>query len=405
MTTPSEQKNETFDVFVEISDFLKWAQDRVGPLTFIGLAISALLWLDFLKFFSLPVSFLSSSSLAALPALFVTVVFVVVALTINAVMPAFVLWTPLFSDGPSLASLGLRKRVPTTEGNKVLNDLALSETDAREIRVKLVNRWIALGTFVGALWMLWVASTFCPNSHVSGWLLLINLALSAAAGRLLFLPLVKKVAGGKPSWSFILLLGGAILAQSVVTFWILYIFLKTTTDIAIWTLVFRAAVYILVIVGITLVQLLAAQRVAAGPYPDILKHGSLVAIGALIMIAATTPAGAMLVSYPLRTSAPDAGSCIVLTLLPAQANSPEAYARIQDINNQGHTVPFAFVTHLDDKYYAKIDPINGTVYTISDTLVEGVDSCKKQSNAPNETSEKLPSHGKQLAPTSPQPTR
>jgi hypothetical protein len=396
--TTSEQKNQTFDVFVEISDFLKWAQERVGPLTFIGLAISALLWLDFLKFFSLPVSFLSSSSLAALPALFVTVVFVVVALTINAVMPAFVLWMPLFSDGPSLASLGLQRRIPTAEGNEgpnsEPNDPAFSEADAKEIRVKLVNRWIALGTFVGALWMLWVASTFCPNSHVPGWLLLINLVLSLAVGLWLFLPLVKKVVAEQPSWSFILLLGGAILAQSVVTFWILYIFLKTTTDIAIWTLVFRAAVYILVIIGITLIQLLAAQRVAVGPYPDILKHVTLVAIGILIMIAATTPVGAMLVSYPLRTSAPDGGSCIVFTLLPVQTNSPETYATVQDLNNQVHNVPFAFVTHLEDKYYAKTDPLNGTVYPISDTLVGSIDACKKRSNVPVDASGKLASHAK-----------
>jgi hypothetical protein len=95
MGTSSDQKDQTFDSFGEISDFLKWSQERVGPLTFVGLAIAALLWLDFLKFFSLPVSFLSLSSLSALPALFAIVVFAVIVLVFDAVMPGFVLCTPI----------------------------------------------------------------------------------------------------------------------------------------------------------------------------------------------------------------------------------------------------------------------------------------------------------------------
>lgn len=379
MSTSHRQQDQKFDTFDEISDFLKWAQDRVGPLTFAGLAISALLWLDFLKVFSLPVSFLSVSSLSALPALFATVVFIVAAITINAVMPAFVLWTPLFSDGPSLASLSLQKRLPTTENDtrREVQTTAskLSEAEAKKIRIKLVNRWISLGACIAILWTIWVASTFCPNNHVPGWMLLINLLLSICVGLSLFFPILKKVAGERPSWSFMLQLSGAILAQSVVTFWILYIFLKTTTDIAFSTLALRAAAYIIVVFVITLVQLLAAQRVALGPYPNILKHSVLIAIAVLTMIVAIPPAGAMLASYPLRTTAPDGGSCVVLTLLPVQDNSSKTYATVQDISNPGHTVHFAFLTHLDDRYYAKIDSLKGIVYPIADSLVGSLDTC------------------------------
>jgi hypothetical protein len=390
MESSREPVDTGFDAFTEISGLLKWCQGRVGPLTFTGIGISALLWLDFIKFYSLPVSFLSTSTLAALPALFAIVVFVMVTLTISAVMPAFVLWSPLSPDGPSLASLGHQRRGSPPQGSIIVRAKpSRSDFPAREalkVRGKLVDRWVILEVVIGIFWLLWVASTFV-NVNVNLYVLIgLNFLLSLAFGFALFVPLVKQIDGKWPSLIFFLQLGGAIFAQSFVALSILFVFLKTTTDTAALTLASRASVYAIVLLGVSLVQLLAARHIALGPYPNMLKHATLIAIGIMIAAAMVPPVGASLVSYPLRTSAPDGGSCIVLTLLPVQTNASSTYATVQDLRNPGHSVPLAFVTHLEEKYYAKVDPLKGDVYPIPDASVGGIGSCPAKQSAEEETS-------------------
>lgn len=412
MGTSPDPKDQTFDIFDEISDFLKWSQDRVGPLTFTGLAIAALLWLDFLKFFSLPVSFLSLSSLAAMPALFATVVFAVIVLVFDAIMPGFVLWTPLYPGGPCLSLLGQQQQGSTPNTTIVIEKKIerqnLSAREANKVRKKLIKCWVSVNLLIGMLWILWVASTLYPVITNPNWLVLPNFALSIACGLLLFYFPIKKIAQENPSVPFLLRLSCAIFAQSVVAFSILFVFLKTTTDTEIWTLISHAALYELVLFLLSLTQLLVAQRVALGPYPNMLKHVTLGVIVVMTFVAAMNPVGAMLASYPLRANAPDGGSCIVLTLLPVQMslpNSPTVYATVQDLNNPGHTVPLAFVTHLENTYYAKIDPLHGDVYPISDTLVGGIGSCRKGNNVPVDANGKPVSHTKHVTPTNPQPMR
>lgn len=401
-STPSTAANTSgaqFAPFREISEVLRWAHSRWAPLAFVGLSIATILWIDFLKFYAIPVSFFSSGLLAALPALFATVTFVVMLLSTNAVMPAFLLWIDVHKDGTSLAAayrqhiadaairraeLEERKRSAASKPSDVVAGRAATTPLSRNYP-DLVLRWLWLSVFVGLLWAGWLV-VICYNPDLSpNWVLPIIFVLSLVIAVTIFWRPVAAMNRGRPSWSFVFQFACGIASQNIVTFSVLYIILATTTDMQWQTLAAKGIVFLSALIAIAATQLVTASRVIQGPYKNMLKHACVGVIGVMAAIATVQPVGALLATYPLRVSGPDGRACMILHLTSEDTKASNVALSVRDNKHSGYTVPLKFVTHFDDTYYVKMQPINGAVYPIPAALINEFDSCPSAKAPPADT--------------------
>lgn len=104
-------------ILEEVSDGLKWVSERAFAFTAIFVAIAGWIWLDFLVVNKLPVSFFSSSMLAALPAFLGATIFVAALVAYMLLLPSFILNAPITADGTSLVDLQRRSiRRSSNEG-------------------------------------------------------------------------------------------------------------------------------------------------------------------------------------------------------------------------------------------------------------------------------------------------
>lgn len=401
-TTSPGSTNATdtdFAPFREISEVLRWAHRRWAPLAFAGLSISTIFWIDFLKLYAIPVSFFSSGLLAALPALFATVMFVVMLFSMNAVMPAFLLWSNVHKDGMSLAA-AYRQHVanaaerrseqeadhkkiapnestvpPATPGGSAAHNGNAATTPPSRGYPDLVLRWLWLSIVVGFLWAGWIIIIFYHPDLSPNLVLPIIFVASLIIAVAIFWQPVASMNRGRPSWSFMLQFTGGIASQNIVAFSTLYIILKTTTDTQWQTLVSKGIVFLLALVIIATTQLVTATRVIQGPYKNMLKHACVGVIGVMAAIATIQPVGALLATYPLRVSGPDGHACMILHLTSVGTKASSVVSSVKDGKRLGFTVPLQFVTHFDDTYYVKIKPIGGDVYSIPSALVDEFDRC------------------------------
>lgn len=380
--TPAS-KADVVSPFDEISDLLKWSQDRVGPLTFVGLSIAALLWLDFLKVFALPVGFLSSTSLAALPALFSVVVFLVIALTLVACLPSIPLWMPLIEGGPSIGTLGRGRFAAEAEKDGAASGFRqLPETEAAVVRRRMLRQWFGFNGSIAICSLLWVGSLFelSPRPTWFWWLGAVAIGVAMALIMLAW-PLKKKL-GRWPSIEFALILLGAGLVQGTISLFLIQVLLNVIALQSSRMLVVAAIIYLVVMTLIILVQAAVAMRMAQGLYRGASKHVMAVVLLIMLVLAAVPQAGARLVSYPLQLAATDGSTCQVLTLLPLPSAVPTSYATVQDLDHPGHSVPLNFITHLDGMYYVRPDPRKGAVYAVPEASVGGIGPCHAREEAP-----------------------
>ncbi|AFC84729.1 hypothetical protein Fraau_0232 [Frateuria aurantia DSM 6220] len=379
--TPAS-KADAVSLFDEISDLLKWSQDRVGPLTFVGLSIAALLWLDFLKVFALPVGFLSSSSLAALPALFSVVVFLIIAMTLVICLPSMPLWMPLIEGGPSIGTLGRGRFAAEAEKDGAASGFRqLPETEAAVVRRRMLRQWLGFNGGVVMFSLLWVGSLFELSPRPTWFWWLGAVAIGVAMALIMLAWQLKKKLGRWPSIEFALILLGAGLVQGTISLFLIQVLLNVIALQSSRMLVVAAIIYLVVMALIILLQALVAMRIIKGMYRGGLKHVMVSVLLILVAVAAVPQAGARLVSYPLQLATVDGETCQVLTLLPLSSAAPSSYATVQDLNNPGHSVPLNFITHLDGMYYVRPDPWKGAVYAVPEASVGGIGPCRAREEA------------------------
>lgn len=379
--TPAS-KADAVSLFDEISDLLKWSQDRVGPLTFVGLSIAALLWLDFLKVFALPVGFLSSSSLAALPALFSVVVFLVIALTLVACLPSMPWWMPLIEGGPSIGALGRGRFAAEAEKDGAASGFRqLPETEAAVVRRRMLRQWFGFNGSIAICSLLWVSLLWVFGLHPTSYWLVGTVAIGVAVVLIRLAGPLKTSLGRWSSLGFAVIFFEAGLIQTVVSLSLIQLLLKAIPLEPPWRVAPALIIYLFVMALIILIQALVAIWIAKGMYRGGLKHVMASVLLILVVVAAVPQAGAWLASYPLQLAALDGETCQVLTLLPLSSAAPSSYATVQDLNNPGHSVPLNFITHLDGMYYVRQDPRKGTVYAVPEASIGGIGSCRARKDA------------------------
>lgn len=370
MTTPPEQNNQTFDAFLEISDFLKWAQDRVGPLAFVGLAISALLWLDFLRFYGIPVSFLSGTTLAALPALFAAVTFVAIIFLIGIVTPGIILSTPLTPRGISLASYYFPGQMRVAGEASSVDPEVVLPSAKHGFRIT----WLLTINLVGTLWIGWVALSFLHINwlaYLSPLVVILSIVLAAWLLRKSF----QQVCGKWITWNSCSVLAGSMLSQNLLALFALIVVGQSFVESTWMSFVISFMFYVIALNAMAIFQLIAATRIVRGVYPDVLKHAALVALAVLFLIAAIEPIGATLASYPMKETAPNGKSCIVISLLPEQANQHIISPSLRSQKDPSLSVKLPFVTHVEDRYYVRTDLYKGSVYAVPVSMTSQFDDC------------------------------
>jgi hypothetical protein len=369
-------------VLDDVSSFLLWLSKRWPALGLAGLVMATMVWIDFIRLFDLPVSFVSPGVLSALPVVGLSVGVPVIAAMVGSAVTAFALWLPLVDGGPSLARWHTHGRnaepVPRA-GQGVLpvhpHEVAPELPKAQSQLPDLYIRWVVLCTLQAAYWISWIVlvanDVVIPMSLV----LPIGYAGHVLAALLLFRPVFRAaLPTRRPS---IFYLGGFVVCSIVQTttgFLLLLPVLGASENNQPLLLVYHGEAYFIAFTGLGLIQLLAARLIVRGWYLGLLKHLFLVAMPVMALVVFFPDVGGELVSYRLRIRAPDQAKCAVFSLRTDPAAVPLS-PMVVNAKAPRWSVPLKFVTRLDDTYYVKEQPLSGPTMMVPVSMVTAIRGC------------------------------
>jgi hypothetical protein len=348
-----------FSLFDEASSFLLWLSKRWPALGVAGLIMAMLLWIDFIRFFDLPVSFISPSMLSALPILGLAVGVPIVAATLFVALMAFVLWQPLHEGAPSVVSWA------SAPGD--------AEGAGQDGRPDVFVRWIVLCVVHALYWVMYVALVMLHVKASGHWVWLLGLLLPEAFGFYIFWPVFRAASRRRPSWRYLLLFGVAIAMQTVLA-GLLFIPVLGSAQGTVNT-VLHLEGFFFIVVGIGFVQLVTAKLVMRGWRRGLTKKVFLSTTGLMVMLVAFPDIGGQVASYRLALTGPGHSACMVLVFRDGQSVTDTiARSLIADVATR-HSVPFAFTVRLDDQYYVKERAQAGQTWVIPVASVAGFDAC------------------------------
>lgn len=372
---------EPESLFGSVSELLKWLADRTAPLAAVVLGIAAFFWHDFRREFKLPVSFASGSMLSALPALFAVVCGAAIVLLAYVLLPSLILGTPIHAEGPTMVGLMQRPaRVPDTPSGPTVPTAA---------EKTLFKTWMGMALALVLLWggVIWwsVANDDEPVWYGMAVLFAAVLAQWLNAWRIVLREVKAKAhAAGiqEPTWrktvGFGALLLMSLLFQMFVGFFVLNTVLHATTGTEAKDIVF-AILYVGTAMGcIAIAQMVVAHRVARGWYPNVLKHGVCLTLGALAAVAIIQPVGARLTSIALVSSATPMDLCTVFVVREAQKDP--ALAALLAPGKIDETTDVEFVFLSDNQYYVRRKIHDATVMFDAKAVV-ATRPCAKHASA------------------------
>jgi len=354
---PMAEPATAFSIFDELSSFLLWLSKRWPGLGLGGLVLAMLLWIDFISLFDLPVSFISPGILSALPILGLSVGVPVVGAIVIAALMAFVLWQPLHKGGPSLVT-------------------PVSTPDDGVKRPDVFMRWLVL-CLVHAFY--WVGYLGIVSLHVklSGeWVWLFGFLLPATYGFVSFWPVFRSASPTRPSWLYLFLFAGCLASLTGFAGLLFLPLISAAGGTGSLGTIVHIEAYVAIMVGVALVQLVTAKLVMRGWRRGLLRKVFLFVMALLVPVLAFPGVGGQFASYRLRLSGPAHAPCMVLVFRQGQTvidSVPQAVVG----DRAGHSVPFEFVTRLDDQYYVKAHVFEGPTYAVPVSAVGGFEGCPR----------------------------
>jgi hypothetical protein len=376
-----------FSAFDEVSSFLLWLSKRWPVLGLAGLVLATLLWMDFIRVFDLPVSFVSPGMLSALPILGLSVCVPVVGVMVVAALMAFALWRPIHANGPSLMAwyAGRENAQKDTADGAIAS---VPEDESKEVRKKdatpdMFTRWMALCTCHAAYWIAYVglvAIHVRVNATVVWGL---GYAVPAVFAIVAFWPVFRAASPGhRPSSQYLLLFAGCSVMQTTLAGLLLLPLLSLTPNGQVFVLAYHLEAYFFAMVGLGIAQLITAKLVIRGWRRGLLKKVFLLVMGLLGILALFPDVGGQLASYRLRLNGPGRESCMVLTFRSGTTALETVPKQVVDPKLAGQSVSLNFVTRIDDMYYAKQLVLAGPTYLIPASSVGGVQSCQVSPGRP-----------------------
>lgn len=363
---PAVQPVLPFSMFGEISSFLHWASERWPALALYGLVMATMLWIDFIRLFDLPVSFISPGMLSALPILGLAVGVPVAGLMVWVACAAGALRLPVAPGGQSL--MGWANETRSEDGGE------------KDQRFDVFNRWMILSVLQSVYWPIWFGLRYFTRAVPAGAVWPVACVISIVVAWFLFRPVFRVISPGRlPGVRYLVVFAFNVAFQtSIATFLVLPVLLGADTSKP-FVLVFHAEAYLIILAGIGLSQLLTAKLFAQGWRHDLLKKVFVLVMGVLGFLLLFPDAGGTLAADRLRIQGPGHSTCMRLLFhSPAAAGTS---LPVRDKANPDQSVALNFVTRLDDAYYVKVLPQGGATFVVPAVMVAGISACDAAAKA------------------------
>ncbi len=375
MKNSSEDVKELFDnpsykIYLnEISDYLRWINERAVPLTACMLGISMLYILSFILEEQLPLTL--STITTILPALFILLTFFLGLSVSMLVCPlVFLLLTnkPIINKNDNNLT---EVNTDLDEKEKENAEKAVAEKK-RKSRIRLFYQWLVVNAIIAIGVML--SSWTYESSEVIAFVILFASLFDAA--KVFLVSTTEPIKNSISDWitsAFI------FLPQAII---VLLIFIFSTTKFGGENKIIYAISMTLVIVFIfNFIQVVAVCAVGftSQTSKPLLINISLCFIGVIVFFGIFPTSSAFITKAVLNSTASGSRACTVFTLKKDDLEND--YSHLIASENQLQTKPLHVIYDADGVIYARLENSNSKkLELIPRSIVTSIDKCTREDN-------------------------
>lgn len=380
--TQHPEDASVFDWCEEVSDILKWLQERWFPIAAAWLGMAAFYFFDFVSTYHLPLGLTSPGVITALPLLLAIIAGIELLLTGFVISGAMVLFTP--------RRQGKKSTIGLINGNSRLGKV---------LRRRVALYWIIITIL---LWLIWIValllSSMGHNPEINlevtlpvSWILSIFLAtILSARGQKVSLFVKTKATISEPTkkngkkflkanTDYLLTSAIGFTLQFVLVFFIIFATtsslepsLRGASNLFQWMeFIGISCTVIIAVAVIQLVVLLSAIEITQPEKP--LRIALMLATGLLALGAIATPVGGKLAAIPFRMLASGGRNCSIMKWQRDQANTVPS-----DLRQWGSSlsIPLHIFARVNDLYYVQpASETDGRISMIRSDAVASMDAC------------------------------
>jgi hypothetical protein len=350
--------------YAQLSQGLLWLNERAWPLGGSILLIAGIYLFQYIQVEKIPLSITSSAVVAALPAMFVMLVFVITMLGALIVMPAFIIFHRLNDSGERLSD-----HLSFDQGKSGLTPL----------RRRLMLHWLygvlLLGGFV------WLIGALASYDRTGGWwtIGIVGLGFLTLLGHAWIITRVWKTSVSFDFWV------ACVMSALVQLFAILNVTVVVARSVSeyvddVWLFV---PFMFLELVLLWLIQLGGAYFVVVmRRHEHPVAHAALVAMVIIFVVGLIPQASARLAGVTLQLPSSGARNCTVMTWAP----STQLLDAIRDPGNPGSSIRLRLLAEADGMYIVRPWRADTkAVQFVPRSSVTGIDECAAEPKANDAT--------------------
>lgn len=361
-TAEAASRQPSRNRYAQLSQGLSWLNERAWPLGGSILLIAGIYLFQYIQVEKIPLSITSSAVVAALPAMFAMLVFVIAMLGALIVMPAFILFQRLNDSGERLSD-----HLSFDRGKSGLTPL----------HRRLVLQWLygvlLLGFFV------WVIGAFAAYGYSGGgWILgQVMLGIATLIGHAWIITRVWKT---RVSFEFWLACVMSALIQWVAILNVTVVVARSVSEYVedVWLFL---PFMLLELIVLWLIQLGGAYFVVVmRRHEHPVAHAALAAMVVIFVLGLIPQASAKLAGVTLQLPSSGARNCTVMTWAP----STQLLDAIKDPENPGSSIRLRLLAEADGMYIVR--PWRAetkAVQFVPRSSVTGIDDCAPEPKAEN----------------------
>lgn len=355
--TPSAQPSP--NRYTQLSQGLLWLNERAWPLGGSILLVAGIYLFQYIQVEKIPLSITSSAVIAALPAMFAMLVFLIVMLGSLVVMPAFIMFHRLNDSGERLSD-----HLSFDQGKSGLTAL----------HRRLVLHWgyglLLLGAFV------WLLGVLAPLTQRNGWWIVgeVVVGLLTLAAHAWIVTRVYKTRITREFWF------ACVMSALVQWFAILNVTLVVARSVSeyvedVWWFI---PFMLLELVLLWLIQLAGAYFVVViRRHEHPIAHAALVGMAVIVALGLIPQASAKLAGVTLQLPSSGARHCTIVTWTP----DTKLLEAIKDPSNPGSSIRLRLLAEADGMYIVRPWRTEAkAVQFIPRASVTGFDECPADLN-------------------------
>ncbi|WP_431760931.1 hypothetical protein [Pseudomonas sp.] len=343
--------------YEQLSRGLSWLNDRAWPLGGSILLIAGIYLFQYIQVEKIPLSITSSAVIAALPAMFAMLVFVIAMLGALIVMPVFIIFHRLNKSGERLSD-----HLNFDQGKPELTTL----------HRRLVLHWgyglLLLGAFV---WLIGALASYDLNH---GWWIVLQVALGILT---LFghAWIITRVVKTKVSSEFWFACGMSALVQWLAILNVTVVVSRSVSEFVndVWWFM---PLMFLELVVLWLIQMAGAYFVVVmRRHEHPVAHAALVGMAVIFAVGLIPQASAKLAGVTLQIPSSGARNCTVMTWAP----DAQLLATIKDPDNSGVSIRLRLLAEADGMYIVRPwRSEDKAVQFVPRPSVTGIDECPRE---------------------------